>query len=453
MLLRHWGVIDGSSFASRRMATRYGGFDSYARQAYGFLAKPASESTCRRARVTAAPELELKDLMRWASSISLARDCIQAVDELLEPIDARVTIGMADLVLLFSSPHFEDELDDAIERICAAFPTAVVMGCTACGTIGCDREIERGPSMSLLVGFLPDVVIRPFHLQQNQLEKAATLCDWERNVGVSPDARPTFIAFGDPFRFNVPGFIDALNSFFPGAPLVGGVASAAQAPEQNRLICAGDIHREGIVGVALTGHLTVDTVVSQGCRPIGKPFIITKGQRNVILELGGHAPLEQLHDVLVSLSDVDEQLAKEALLVGRVIDERRETFSRGDFLVHNIIGVDRASGAMGIAGHARVGTTVQFHVRDADSADDDLRTMLAPYTSEDIRGAMLFGCNGRGTNMWDTPGHDAGVVRELFGNVPLAGFFCGGEFGPIGGTNFLHAFTASIALFSEPKPE
>ena len=165
------------------------------------------------------------------------------------------------------------------------------------------------------------------------------------------------------------------------------------------------------------------------------------------------AKAEWCLDELVSLSDVDEQLAKEALLVGRVIDERKETFSRGDFLVHNIIGVDRASGAMGIAGYARVGTTVQFHVRDSDSADDDLRALLAPYTAAEPRGAMLFGCNGRGTNMWEKPGHDAGVIRELFGDVPLASFFCGGEFGPIGGANFLHAFTASIALFSEPKTE
>jgi small ligand-binding sensory domain FIST len=403
--------------------------------------------------VPAAPALEQVDEMRWASSITSAGDCEQAVDELLAPIEARVTPGEADLVLLFSSPHFEDELDDVVDRLSTAFPTAALMGCTACGTIGCDQEIESAPSMSLLVGSLPGVVIRPFRMEQSQLEKTDSLYDWERIVGVSPDGNPTFLAFGDPFRFNIPGFIEEINRFFPGAPLVGGVASAAQAPEQNRLIHTGEIYREGIVGVAITGNLTVDTVVSQGCRPIGKPFVITKGQRNVILELGGHAPLEKLHDVLVSLSDVDERLAKEALLVGRVIDERKETFSRGDFLVHNIIGVDRASGAMGIAGFARVGTTVQFHVRDSDSADDDLRTLLAPYASKETRGAMLFGCNGRGTNMWDKPGHDAGVVREILGDVPLAGFFCGGEFGPIGGTNFLHAFTASIALFSEPTPE
>jgi small ligand-binding sensory domain FIST len=283
------------------------------------------------------------------------------------------------------------------------------------------------------------------------LESAANLFDWERIVGVSPESRPTFIAFGDPFRVSIPQFVDQLNETFPGAPLLGGVASAARAPDENRLIVAGEIHREGIVGVALTGRLTVDAVVSQGCRPIGWSFVITKGERNVIRELGGRPALEQLYNVRVSLSEDDEHLARQRLLLGRVIDERKDTFSRGDFLIHDIIGVDQKSGSIGITGHARVGATVQFHVRDAASADEDLRETLAPFQLKDVRGAMLFGCNGRGTQMWPKPGHDAGVFSELFGEVPMAGFFCGGEFGPVGGNNYIHGFSASIALLGEPE--
>jgi small ligand-binding sensory domain FIST len=199
--------------------------------------------------------------------------------------------------------------------------------------------------------------------------------------------------------------------------------------------------------VALTGAVTVDTVVSQGCRPIGKPFVITKGARNIVYELGGKAALNQLHEVIVSLSEDDEQLARQSLLLGRVIDEYKDHFTRGDFLIHNIIGADRSNGAMAIAGHARVGATVQFHVRDAASADEDLRSLLAPYVGRDVKGALLFGCNGRGTNMWPKAGHDVGVLQEVLGNVPVAGFFCGGEFGPVSGKNFVHGFTASIALF------
>jgi len=391
--------------------------------------------------------------LRFASSITAASDAEKAVDELLAPIGERVTPGMADLALLFATAHFEDELPEVVERVCKAFPTAIVSGCTAEGTIGFDREIERTPSMSLLVACMPDVTVRPFYVHQEQLESVANVFDWERLTGVSPESRPTFVAFGDPFSANIPAFVDQINSTFPGAPLIGGVASAARAPGENRLIGAGEIHREGIVGLTLTGRLTVHTIVSQGCRPIGRHFVITKGDRNVIFELGGRTALEQLQNVLVSLSPEDEQLAKQSLLIGRVIDERKETFSRGDFLIHNILGVDRKSGAIGIAGHARVGTTVQFHVRDADSADEDLRSLLTPFVARDVRGAILFGCNGRGTSMWPKPGHDARVLKEIFGDVPTGGFFCGGEFGPIGGNNYIHGFTASIALIGEPEAD
>ncbi|MBI4716774.1 MAG: FIST C-terminal domain-containing protein [Planctomycetes bacterium] len=390
--------------------------------------------------------------MRFASSITSATSAEQALAELLAPAEQRVTAGMVDLALLFSTPHFEDDLEEIVERVGGAFPNAALIGCTAEGTIGCDKELERIPSLSLLVGSLPDVVIRPFHLRQPMLEAAQGLFDWERMVGVLPENHPTFIAFADPFRVDIHAFLDQVNRFFPGSSVVGGVASAAHAPNQNRLIVGGKIVREGIVGVTLTGNLLVETVVSQGCRPIGKPFVITRGERNVIYQLGGKAPLEQLHSVLVGLSTEDEELARQSLFVGRVIDERRGQFTRGDFLIHHIIGVDRKTGAIGIAGHARTGATVQFHVRDAASADEDLRAMLASRRHDDIQAAMLFGCNGRGTHMWPTPGHDVGVVRELLGNIPVAGFFCGGEFGPVGGNNFIHGFTASIALLRPAPP-
>ena len=390
--------------------------------------------------------------MRFASAISEATQAEQTVGELLAQIETRLTPGMADLALLFCTAHFEDELDEIIDRICTFLPGAVLLGCTAGGTIGCDKEVERIPSMSLLVASLPGVEIRPFQTRQADLESINTLSGWERIVGVSPESRPAFIALCDPFRFSVHDFVDRLNDSFPNAPLVGGVASAGSMPGENRLFINGDIQREGAVGVALTGHFEMDTVVSQGCRPIAKPFIITKGKQNIIQELGAKPALHQLHEVYMGLSKEDGDLVKKSLLIGRVIDEFSDQFRRGDFLIHNIIGVDRQSGAITFAGHARVGATVQFHVRDAATADEDLREMLMSYRDSDVRGVLLFGCNGRGTQMWPDPGHDVGVLRELLGNVPVAGFFCGGELGPIGGKNFVHGFTASIALFREPPP-
>ncbi len=389
--------------------------------------------------------------MRFASAITSQHEAKSAVEHLLRDIDSQMTTGMADLAMFFSTAHFEDELEDVTQMLTDALPQAQLFGCTAEGTIGGDRELERVPSMSLLVGEMPGVQIRPFHIVQSQLESSQSIFDWERLVGVSPESNPVFICFADPFQADVQQFVGDVNKMYPNAPLVGGIASAARAPGENRMITSGQVMREGIVGVTLTGNIVVDTVVSQGCRPIGEPYVITKGDRNVIQELGGKPALRRLQDTIVNLSDDDEELAKQALFVGRVIDEHKATFSHGDFLIHNIVGADRKNGAIGIAGLARVGATVQFHVRDRKSADQDLRNLLMPHVGSDVRAAMLFGCNGRGSNMWDKAGHDIGVVRELLGDVPTAGFFCGGEFGPVGGSNFIHGFTASIALLREPS--
>lgn len=390
--------------------------------------------------------------MRFASSVSTKEDPLAAAGELLAPLDQRVTPGDIDLAVLFATPHYEDALEGVIERVSSALPHAMLLGCTGEGTIGVDQEIERVASMSLLVASLPDVDIRPFHLLQSQLESVKNANDWERIVGVSPESKPAFICLADPFSIAVYDFLERMNEHYPQCPVVGGIASAGRAPKQNQLILGSAIHREGMVGVALSGNIRIETIVSQGCRPIGKPFIVTKTDGNVVYELGRRPALEQLHAVLTKLDEADEQLARESLFLGRVIDEYKGSFGRGDFLIHNILGADRKSGAIGIAGHVKVGATVQFHVRDAQSADEDLRLMLGPHIGREPEGALLFGCNGRGTHMWSKPGHDVNLLRELVGQVPVAGFFCGGEFGPVGGRNFVHGFTASIALFHSPSP-
>lgn len=386
--------------------------------------------------------------MRFTAAITTATEPTQAVQELVDPVGARMTPGMVDLAFLFLTAHYEEDLEEILERLNGAMPHALILGCTGEGVIGVDREFERRPAAALIAATLPDVTMRPFHITQNELEQLNSHEAWERQTGVSSESEPVFFALGDPFQFDVATFIDQINEVYPGAPVLGGLASAGRKPGQNHLLLAGDMFREGVVGVTLCGDtLSVKSVVSQGCRPIGKPFVITKGDRNVVFEMGGQPALAQLHSVLVDLSEEDEKLARQSLFVGRVIDEFKDQFARGDFLIHNIIGVDRERGALAIAGLAKVGATVQFHVRDAKSADEDLRRLLSRHDGRQITGALLFGCNGRGTRMWPEPGHDIGVMRELLGNVPIAGFFCGGEFGPVGGRNFVHGFTASIALF------
>ncbi len=390
--------------------------------------------------------------MRFASAISQSGNGGLAVQELIAQVGGQLEPSAVDFVLFHSTAHFEDEIDEVLASLEGRFRNAFLLGCTAEGTIGSDREAQRGCSVALLAGSLPDVGLRPFHIEQEQLESTESPDAWRDLLGADTEETRLIVAMGDPFTFHAGGFLEKTNQTLPGVPIVGGMASAAEQPGQNRLFFGGQTFRHGLSGVAMSGDLSIRTVVSQGCRPIGNPFVVTKGEQNVIRELGGHPALEQLTTVVKSLSERDVALARQSLFVGRVIDEYRESFGRGDFLIQNIIGFDPAGGALGIAAPVRVGSTVQFHVRDADSADQDLRTLLsglAPSCAEvPPAAAMLFSCNGRGIRMWPDEGHDVSVLRELCGQIPVAGFFAAGEIGPIGGRNFMHGFTASIALIS-----
>jgi len=212
----------------------------------------------------------------------------------------------------------------------------------------------------------------------------------------------------------------------------------------------------GAVGVALTGNVEVVALVSQGCRPIGQVLTVTRSEGNVIFELGGKAPVQRIQELYASLPEHDRELMTEGLLVGRVIDEYKTEFERGDFLVRGLVGADPDSGAIAVGDAVAVGETIQFHVRDEASADEDLRTTLKVardmFGDRGVAGGLLFTCNGRGSRMFSTPDHDAALLASELDDPPIAGFFCAGELGPVGSKNFLHGFTASMALFSEdPK--
>jgi small ligand-binding sensory domain FIST len=214
----------------------------------------------------------------------------------------------------------------------------------------------------------------------------------------------------------------------------------------------GVSHAAGAAAVLLHGPITIRTVVSQGCRPIGKPVVVTKSEQQTIQELGGRPPLAVLKELFNELPPEDRALVNEGLHVGRVINEYQESFGRGDFLIRNVVGADHETGAIAVADFIRRGQTVQFHVRDAASADEDLRTLLAD-AGKTVRpeGALLFTCNGRGTRMFDTADHDAAAVDDAWPGLPVAGLFAQGELGPVGGRSFMHGFTASMALFGPTK--
>jgi small ligand-binding sensory domain FIST len=387
--------------------------------------------------------------MRFHAALSEHESTASAADVLIAAARAADLVE-PDLAFVFFTAHHAAEADALLDRLTSDLAPAALVGCSAEGVIGPDREVERAPAVSLLLARLPGVNIHPFHIAgRAQWQELLPDADALREHLGAGDQTRVLIAFGDPFSTPTNALLPAIDQHLPGVPVIGGMASAAHQPGENVLFYNDTTVNEGLVGVSLSGPaLDVLTVVSQGCRPFGKTFVITKSKDNVIETLGGRPALQALRDAIMDMPPADRDLLQNGLFVGRAISEYKEAFARGDFLVRNVMGVDNDAGSISVGDYVRTGQTVQFHVRDAATATEDLGLMLAPERlTPPPAGGLLFSCNGRGCRLFDSPSHDIAAANRAMPNVPIAGFFAAGELGPVSNKNFIHGHTASFALF------
>jgi small ligand-binding sensory domain FIST len=320
-----------------------------------------------------------------------------------------------------------------------------LVGCVAEGVVGRFRELEDDPAAVVWAGALPGAHIQGFHLLAEPTEESMEVTGLPE---LADAALATILV--DPFTFPAGEFLHTLNHTHERIPLIGGIAAGGRRPGAQALILDDEVYTEGAVGAVLSGP-SVLTIVSQGCRPIGREAVITRCEGNVVYELAGVPALQRLHREVAALSAPERELVARGVLVGLVIDENRPEYRNDDFLMRGVLGADHDTGALMIGDTVRLGQTLRFFVRDAASADAGLRRALREALSVDTAaGALLFTCNGRGTRMFSEPDHDARVVVEELGTEALAGFFCGGEIGPVGGKAFLHGFTATLAVFLDP---
>ena len=391
---------------------------------------------------------------RFASALSTARDSNEALRQCVEGLTDALGGASPDLVALFVTHHHGSALVELGPRIAAEAGAGAVIGCTGESVIGSLREVEQEPALSLWGASLPGTTVRPF--QVTALEGPEDEALFSALPPVEDPSRAGLLLVADPYTFPMDAYLLQLNESYPGVPAMGGMASGGHGPGQNLLFTESGVLEGGAAGVVLEGDIELRSVVSQGCRPIGKPWVVTHGDRNVIERLGGRPASEALASTLGDVSPGDRELFGRGPFIGLAVDPNKSEFERGDFLVRGILGLDKQSGSMAVAEYVRRGQTVQFLVRDAESAGEDLEALLrsqgggelesqgAPFTA----GALLFSCNGRGTRMFGTPDHDVTAVRAgLAADVPVAGFFAAGEIGPVCGKNFLHGFTASVAVF------
>ena len=389
-------------------------------------------------------------MRRIAVGASESFDTVEAATEAAAA--ARAKLGdRCDLAAVFASgPHLPMAkwlLSEVQERL----EPANLIGCGAGGTLAEGREVEEGPGVVVWAASLPGAEVTTMHVTAERdggdfrLLGVPEELAQEGGAGAADEA---LILLCDPYSFPSELLLDTLQRSRPGAPVLGGLASAAFAGG-TVLLQDGDIHWGGAVGALLSG-VQVLPCVSQGAAPVGPEMTITAAEANVISELASKPAMERLGEVIASLPEEERELARGGVLLGLVVDENRPEHHRGDFLVRPIIGADRDTGALAIGERVRVGQTVRLHVRDAASADEDLREALRAQShalgADGAAGALLFTCNGRGSHMFDVPDHDASAVEDSLG-APAAGFFCAGEIGPVGGRNFLHGFTATMAVF------
>ncbi len=386
--------------------------------------------------------------MLFGSATTTADEVKEVIPELVAQIRASLPTQPIHFVQIFMSPHFRLVAGEIAAGLRTALEPELLIGCTGESVIGRDQEIEQRSAITLIAAHLPGVELVPFTLQSMRWERFLDQADTFRGTIKAPAETKLFTVLGDPFTTPMDRVLEAFNTFYPDLPIIGGLASGSYRPGGNALLLNDQVLKNGAVGVAFAGAFEVDVIVSQGCRPIGQPMTVTEVQENAIIELAGKTPLEQLQALVEGMSMADQSLLQNGLFIGRAITPNQETLGRGDFLVRGVMGLDRQSGAMIVGDYLDIGETVQFHVRDANTAEEDLEMMLTPQLLfEPPAGALLFSCNGRGTRLYNHPDGDLSTIKKVFGQVDLAGFFCAGEIGPVGGKNFLHGHTASLALF------
>ncbi|MBV6621598.1 MAG: FIST C-terminal domain-containing protein [Rivularia sp. (in: Bacteria)] len=402
----------------------------------------------------------MADQMQWTNALSTRPSLEAAISEVVEEASRKLS-SKANLGIVFISSAFTSEYSRFLPLLAQKLDVPVLIGCSGGGVVGTSssgeaQELEDEAALSLTLACLPEVNIHPFHVVAEELPDLDSSPNaWTDLIKVPPNPTPQFILLSGNVASGINNLLKGLDFAYPGSVTVGGQASGGIG-SRIALFCNDKLYTEGTVGVALTGNITLDTIVAQGCRPIGTPQQISQCDRNIILEIEDKVPLVALRDLIASLSEEEKILAQNSLFVGVAMNEFKQDLQQGDFLIRNILGVDPAAGAIAVGDYLRPGQRLQFHLRDAQTSAQDLEFLLNQYQQEHALdssavGALMFSCLGRGKGLYGKPNFDSELFSRYVKDMPLGGFFCNGEIGPVGDSTFVHGFTSVFAIFRENK--
>jgi small ligand-binding sensory domain FIST len=398
----------------------------------------------------------MADQMQWANALSTRPSLEAAITDAVERAVSSLT-APPDLGLVFISSAFASEYSRLLPLLAEKLSVPVMIGCSGGGVIGTTsegrtEEMEAEAALSITLAHLPGVNLKVFHVVSEDLPDLDSSPDaWINLLDVPPSPTPQFILLSSSFSSGINELLQGLDFAYPDSVIVGGQASAGGFGGRMALFCNDRLYREGTVGLALSGNIVLETIVAQGCRPIGKPMQVTKSERNIILELDEKVPLVVLRDLISTLNDKERTLAQHSLFVGIAMDEFKLSLQQGDFLIRSILGVDPSGGAIAIGDLVRPGQSLQFHLRDAEASAEDLELLLERYhhqqtTASSAVAALMFSCVGRGEGLYGKPNFDSALFHRYFQHIPMSGFFCGGEIGPVGGNTFLHGYTSVFGI-------
>jgi small ligand-binding sensory domain FIST len=399
--------------------------------------------------------------MEWASALASDEHFSRAFDAAADEIIRQLSVP-PNLLIAFVSHDYADEMEQLSDMVAATFPGCLLIGCSAGGVIGAGREIENQPALSFLAGILPGVELTPFHwVDVPRISETCSEEDvksiWRDRVGIASEREPAFLVFTDPFTCDAQSMLAGLDAVYPNACKLGGMLSGSKRPGKGRLFIGNDQHREGAVAIALRGNFKMESVVAQGCKPIGEKFIVTKFEDNVIHEFNRGRPVDVLRDVYQTLDCHDQNLAEHSLFVGIELTakSRGGLLTDGDFLMRHALSFDPKDGTMTVDGPLEDHQVIQFHVRDRSTSSEDLDDVLAHYqqTHEGSpAAALMISCLGRGADLYGTSDHDSSAFLNRFGDVPICGFFGNGEIGAVGGKAFVHGYSSSFGMI-RPRSE
>lgn len=355
-----------------------------------------------------------------------------------------VTLG-----LLFVTPHYFPHATDLLEllRVHARIP--LLVGCSSFGVVDRAREIEEGAGLVLGLYSFPDAALSVARIRSDDFQPA--IDEMRRPATDVPVT--AWLSFLEPFKTDADAWLESWQAAFPQIPVFGGLAAGHLGEAHAQVYLNGEVIQEGGVVLGL-GGVRVLGAVAQGCTPVGESWTITQVEGNLVRSIGNRPAITVLEETFEELDASLQQRSRGNFFAGLAVDEYKDDFVRGDFLVRNLIGADPKIGALALAALPRSGQTLQFQLRDAAAADQEIHALLQRMQSNlgnsDVYGGCLCICAGRGRALFGEADHDAKIVQEIVGPSNVVGFFGNGEFGPVGARSFVHAYTAALLLFVGP---